>query len=107
MNPKTTAFLLICVSLVFYTAGEYYSKVWSLNPSYWLVFLVTLNYSIGAVLWLPALRLHGQLSALSAVRSCLSIIICVVLGVFVFKEKLSSQQMVGVVLAIIASYLTF
>ncbi len=107
MSGKTLAIVLIGVSLIFYTAGEYTSKLWSLKPS-WSLFITTLiAYSTGASLWLPALREHGQLSALSAVWSCLSISICVGLGVFVFGEQLSPRQIAGLVLALLATILTF
>lgn len=106
-TPKVVALLLICCSLVFYAGGEYYSKVWSLRPSWSVAMLVTLLYAIGAVLWLPALREHGQLSALSAVWSCLSIVICVIIGVWCFGEELNVRQMIGLFLALVASVLAF
>lgn len=66
-----------------------------------------MQIEIGAALWLPALREHGQLSALSAVWSCLSIIICILIGVCLFNEELTTRQIVGLILAIMASIITF
>lgn len=113
MNSRTIAIALVCVSLVFYSFGEYYSKVWSLrsvwnSPVAWaMAFVVIFCYAMSGVAWLPALREHGQLSALSAVWSCLSIIICVAIGTIIFKEHLTIRQVIGLILALIASALTF
>jgi multidrug transporter EmrE-like cation transporter len=107
MNPKIFAIALVLCSLVFYSIGEYYSKLWSLGPSKIFFLIVLASYSMSGVMWLPALRLHGQLSALSAVWSCLSIIICILVGVLMFGEELSTRQVIGLVLAVAASILTF
>ena len=104
---KAIALLLVAFSLIFYGVGEYYSKVWCLKPNWSLAILVTSLYAISGAMWLPALRQHGQLSALSAVWSSLSVIICVLLGVFLFHEQLSTRQIIGLVLALFAVILTF
>jgi multidrug transporter EmrE-like cation transporter len=100
---KLMALLLVGVSLIFYAFGEYYSKIWSLKPSLSTAVLTTILYAISAILWLPALREHGQLSALSAVWSCLSVTICVIIGVYVFGETLTTCQIIGLALAFIAT----
>jgi len=106
MSPKLLALILVCVSLFFYAGGEYFTKVWSLKPSWSLAVLATVLYTIGAILWLPALRQHGQISALSTVWSCLSIVVCVAIGVFGFSEELTMRQIIGIILALLATLLT-
>jgi multidrug transporter EmrE-like cation transporter len=106
MRDKYIALSLVCLSLVFYAAGEYGSKVWSLQPRWWLAAAVIFVYGLGGALWLPALRVHGQLAALSAVWSCLSILVCVAIGVWCFGEKLEPRQVIGLVLALVAVVLT-
>lgn len=113
MNPRIIAVGLVCVSLIFYALGEYYSKVWSLRPiwnssaAWCMAVIVVFCYALSGVAWLPALREHGQLSALSAVWSCLSIMVCVAIGTIIFKEELTARQIIGLILALLASILTF
>ena len=106
MHPKIIALLLVLASLIFYAGGEYFTKVWTLKPTWPLAVLATALYTIGAILWLPALRQHGQLSALSTVWSCLSIIVCVAIGVWGFQEELTTRQIIGIILALLATLLT-
>ena len=107
MNSKLFAIALVFCSLIFYSIGEYYSKLWSLGPNKIFFIIVLAAYAMSGVMWLPALRLHGQLSALSAVWSCLSILVCMGIGLLAFGESLSTRQIIGLILAIIASILTF
>lgn len=106
VSPKFLALILVCISLFFYAGGEYVTKVWSLKPSWSLAILAIVLYMIGVILWLPALRQHGQISALSTVWSCLSIVVCVAIGVFGFNEELTLRQITGIILALLATLLT-
>jgi drug/metabolite transporter (DMT)-like permease len=94
-------------SMIFYSAGEYLSKLWSLNPSWLLFAAIYFIYPIGIICWLPALRMHGQLSALSTVWSVLAIITSVLMGVYLFGEVLETRQIIGIILAIVACFLTY
>jgi len=106
LSPKTIILLLIFIAFIFQTFAEYFSKVWTLKPTWGLAILIVLLYAVASIIWLPALREHGQVSALAAVWCCLSMISCAIIGVFGFQETLSIRQIIGLVLALLATFLT-
>lgn len=103
------ALLLLCMawSLVAYTGGEYFSKRWSLEPSVYMTCCVILSYASAQIGWLPALRMHGQLSVLTVIWSLAAIVCGILVGVVGFGESLTTQQIIGMVLAIAAMALMF
>lgn len=42
---KLIALILVCVSLAFYAGGEYYSKIWSIKPSWAIAIAATVLYA--------------------------------------------------------------
>jgi drug/metabolite transporter (DMT)-like permease len=107
MNSKLIVLLLLCGSLTTYAIGEYLSKVWTEKPSWWLGFTVAFVYSLGVAAWLPALKIHGQLFALSTVWSCAYVVIGILVGLIAFHETPTTTQTIGLILAIIASILAY
>jgi drug/metabolite transporter (DMT)-like permease len=101
--------ILLCLlwSLLTYASGEYFSKRYANTPRYYLIGCVTLSYALAQVGWLPALRLHNQLSALTVVWSLSALVCGVLIGVIAFGEHLSSCQQVGMFLGFIAMILMF
>ena len=107
MMKITLIVLCLIWSLCAYTAGEYLSKRWANNPSLLLALCVTGAYALSQFGWLPALRMHGQLSALTVIWAIAAIACGVAVGVFAFNEQISNTQIVGIVLAIISMVLMF
>ena len=101
--------LTLCMlwSLCAYALGEYFSKRWSLAPSVLMTFCVTGSYALAQIGWLPALRMHGQLSALTVVFSIGAIVCGILIGVWDFGEHVSYCQGVGMVLALVSMILMF
>jgi len=94
-------------SLTAYAGGEWASKLWSLKPSLFMAAIVAATSTVSISCWLPALRMHGQLSALSAIWASGALIIGVLVGVLGFHEQLSSQQLIGVFLALLAIFMVY
>lgn len=85
----------------FYGAGEYFSKRFALTHSVWYVVLGVLGYAIGSLLWFPALMLRNELLVMDTIWKVLACAITVVLAMFVFHERLTVMQWIGVALVFI------
>lgn len=94
-------------SMIWYAAGEWTSKLWADKPSWLMYIAVLVTYDIGIIGWLLALRQHGQLSAMTTIWACATLINGVLVGILVFGEVLTIQQLIGVILALAATALVF
>jgi multidrug transporter EmrE-like cation transporter len=92
----------LCGWAVLYGAGEYCSKLWSQRPSIGLTILVVISYSLGALIWLPALRAHGNLGILTTIFSVVGTVVGVLIGLLLFHEPVSVKQFVGIGLALVS-----
>lgn len=100
MTPKI--WLLLGCSMIGYALAEYWSKLWSLTPSWLLAYAAVFGYLINVAFWLPALREHQHLAVLSMIYSLAYCLVSVFIGVMLFHEALSLRQELGIVLALIA-----
>ena len=99
--------VLMVVWCIFFSLGEYFSRVWVDQPGYILPGLVFSCYGVSVAAWLGALLDHGKLAALSTVFSSLAMVSAVLIGVLVFREQLQPRQIAGIVLAVLACLLTY
>lgn len=90
----------LLLSAAGFTMGEYASKKWSMHPSLPFTFGVVAIYSLSNFAWLPVLLHKNQISLMGTLWLVLATVATVGVGVFVFGEKLSSLQWVGVGLAL-------
>ncbi len=83
------------------------AKEWSLHglAIRWIGAL--LAYLLGNTFWLFALKNGSGLGRGSVIFSVASAIIATVIGVFLYKENLSTVQIVGIILGIVAVGLIF
>lgn len=82
--------------------GEYLSKTWGNNPSWRLVAMVAAAYALSSIVWPPAMLHKNKLSTMGTAWLLIATILTLFLGVVVFDEHLSGQQLVGVFLAVVA-----
>jgi multidrug transporter EmrE-like cation transporter len=92
----------LIASSVFFAFGEFVSKKFALNPKISLVIYMLIFYSIGALVWLPAILQKNQLSIVGVLWSVMSMLTTILLGLFVFGEKLSVVGIFGVMAAFVA-----
>jgi multidrug transporter EmrE-like cation transporter len=92
----------LLVSVLFFAAGEYFSKKWVLGPNTLLFLLVIIFYVAGSISWLPALMQRNQLAVLGTLWLLLGMIATVSIGLFLFGEKLSAVKVVGLGLALVS-----
>ncbi len=89
-------------SAVFFAFGEFLSKKFALAPSLHYVVIIVVIYSLGVLAWLPAILEKNQLSIVGSIWSVLSLMATVLIGVLIFKEKLNTIGIVGIIFAVIA-----
>ena len=94
--------LWILVSSVFYALGEYFSKRYALEPRIHFVLLVVASYSIGVLLWLPAIRQRNHLIIASTIWSVIALGMTMLIGALVFGERLTPVNYVGLVCGALA-----
>jgi multidrug transporter EmrE-like cation transporter len=90
------------LSFGFYAAAEFLSKRWSVAPTWELTGIITLFYALCGAFWLPLVFRKHSLSVAGGVWSVMATVITILLGVILFKEKLSGTQSIGLVAAIVA-----
>ena len=99
------AFLVLVLSGIFQAAGEYFSKLWGLQPGWKFGVLAVAAYAISSTIWLPALLYRNQLSTIGVAWDLIAICATLGLGLFVFHEVLTARQWAGLVLALVALWL--
>lgn len=99
------AVLTLVLSVGFYTAGEYFSKLWGLSPSVVLMALAIACYITSSLLWFPALLYRNQLSTVGISWDVMALCGTLLMGLVIFQEHLSGKNWLGLALGLIAVYL--
>lgn len=99
------AVVTLLSSVAFYAGGEYFSKLWGLNPGAGLMLAAVLCYMISVLLWFPALLYRDQLSTVGIDWEVLALCATLILGFFVFHEAISLKNWIGLILGLIAAWL--
>ena len=103
MNLLSINYIIwLILSAIFFAIGEFLSKKFALNPSAILVVSILVTYSIGVVLWLPAILQKNQLSIVGTMWSVLSLLTTILIGVIIFGEKVSLLGSLGIATAFLA-----
>lgn len=84
-----------------YIAGDFLAKMWDTSASRLLLVFALLAYFGGNIFFLFELKKHGLALATSVIPVATTVL-GVLLAVFYFGERLTQQQMVGLVLAFVA-----
>ncbi len=92
----------LLVSALFFAAGEFLSKKFALNPKATLVIIIVIVYSLGTITWLPAILQKNQLSIVGVLWSVMSLAATVLIGIFIFGEKVNALGVAGIVTAVIS-----
>ena len=93
--------ILIAGAALFEVVADILFKYWSINSRSIFIIGGVLIYSVGTFLWAYSLR-YGDLSKGITVFTVFNLIAVVLAGVFIFKEDLSTLNMVGIVLGVIS-----
>ena len=98
--PVWVVYLFVLVA--FELVADVLAKQFAINGKLIFGVLSIGGYILANIAWLISLRSGGTLSRGSAIFSALSGMIAVVLGLFVFHEKASHYQLIGMALGIAA-----
>jgi len=92
----------LILSAIFFAIGEFLSKKFALNPNLTLVIIILIVYSVGVLLWLPAILQKNQLSIVGTMWSVLSLLTTILIGTLIFRENLSIIGIIGIIFAFIS-----
>jgi multidrug transporter EmrE-like cation transporter len=103
MNLNSINYIVwLILSAVFFAFGEFLSKKFALNPSILLVVIIVVVYSVGVLLWLPAILQKNQLSIVGTLWAVLSLLATILIGIIIFSEKLTLLSIAGIIFAFLA-----
>ncbi len=102
-------FWIIPLSLLilFEVIADIFSKQWALSGSWIMWTGAILGYIIANVFWLFAIRGGSGLARGAVIFSVASAIIAVLLGVFLYKENVTTIQFFGIGVGIVSLVLIF
>lgn len=92
----------LIISALFFAGGEYFSKLWGRHPTVETTLWIFIFYTLCSLSWLPALLHKNQLAVMGTLWLLLGMVATIIVGVFVFHEKVATVQIVGIFLAFIA-----
>ncbi len=92
----------LIASAIFFAVGEFLSKKFALSPRIFYVVFILIVYCIAELLWLPAIMQKNQLSVVGTMWSVMGLLATILIGVLVFKEKLSMVGVLGIAFAFIS-----
>src|SRR5262245_30125429 len=95
----------LIIAGVLFAAGEFFSKKFTLFPSWPVLFVVMSLYFVAALTWLPARRQKNELSITGALWSVISLLMTVLIGLLIFGERPSNIGMAGILAALVAVFL--
>ena len=100
MPPKWVYFLLVLVA--FELIADVLAKQFALSGRLVIGALAILGFIAANVAWLAALRSGVELSRGAILFAVLSSIGAVIIGVFIFHEKATPLQLVGLALGVVS-----
>jgi multidrug transporter EmrE-like cation transporter len=80
--------------------GDYLSKKFALSPSWRYVVIITIVYSVGTILWLPAILQENELSVVGTMWAVMLYIGIAFVGLFIFKESINIYGVLGIILGL-------
>ena len=85
------------LAMLLYGLGEYYSKIYALAPSLKMFGIIIFIYSLSSAAWLPAIQKIKSLSVLGTIWNISYMVITLFLGLVIFKETLTINQIWGII----------
>ncbi len=96
------AIVWLCISVYFFGIGEYLSKIWGMKPSLHFALIYVLFSALSGLTWLPALLHKNQIAIMGTIWLLLATIATITVGVFVFHERITTIEWIGLILALIS-----
>jgi multidrug transporter EmrE-like cation transporter len=91
--------LLVIIVAILEVAGDILFKEWTIKNNNWLLFLGVLFYMVATTFWAFSLKYQGLAKAV-VIFGVLTVIIGVLVGVLIYKEQLTSLNIIGIILGL-------
>lgn len=91
-------YFLAIVTAVVTIGGNFTAKLWAQTNKPWL-FVATMAFYIASSIAFPYALRYGKLNVLNAFATAFIFILTSALGIYYFKEKLTTLELLGLVLA--------
>ena len=96
--------LLVIVVSILEVAGDILFKEWTLKNNKYLLILGIIAYLVATTFWAFSLKFQN-ISKAVVIFGVLTVIIGVLVGVFLYKEPLTTLNIIGVILGLAAIFL--
>jgi multidrug transporter EmrE-like cation transporter len=103
MERKSLFYIIILVTIELLSVTSL--KYWSTTKNNLFLYLGLLGYLLVGAIFAYILYIHSQMTVVNSLWQVLNVILVSAVGLLIFKEKITPKQMVGVVLAIMATVL--
>lgn len=97
----------LAILIFFELIADVLAKNWSIKGGWWIAGASLLAYLIANTFWLFALRNGSGLGRGAIIFSLVSAIIALLLGIFLYQEKVTNPQIIGMVLGLISLVFIF
>ena len=97
----------LAVLIIFELIADVLAKNWSLQGGFWLAASALAAYLLANTFWLFALKNGSGLGRGAVIFSLASAIIAIILGIFLYQEKVTTAQMIGMILGLISLVFIF
>jgi drug/metabolite transporter (DMT)-like permease len=99
--------LPLSVLILFELIADIFAKNWSIKGGWFLAAVSLAAYLLANTFWLFALKNGSGLARGAIIFSLVSAIIAILLGVFLYHEKVSTYQMIGMFLGLVSLVFIF
>lgn len=93
--------LIFSLGCIIHCLGDYFLKRASINFTWFDVLMGSLSYVVTIPLWLWTLR-QAKLATLVSIGAAAQVLILALIGVVIFKEHMTTREICGLVLAVLA-----
>lgn len=102
---KTNSILYIIILVTIELLSVTVIKQWSISNNNIFLTLGLLGYLIVGGFFAYILHIHSEMTVINSLWQVMNIILVSVIGLFIYKEKLTLIQTLGVICAVIATVL--
>jgi len=104
MNRRLLFFAILSAGVLLEVAGDVFFKHWAETEKRFILGIGFALYALGSVLWAWSLKFE-DLSKAGTLFMLLNVVCIAVVGVVIFKERLSAMNVAGIALAMVSIYL--
>jgi|SRR3989338_7404240 len=97
----------LAILIFFELVADIFAKNWSLKGGFWLAASALVAYLLANTFWLFALKNGSGLGRGAIIFSVVSALIAILLGLFLYDEKVTTPQVIGIILGLLSLVFIF